>query len=450
MLTYQDLVALGDNEAKRMDFIKTAITEHKNSSEYRKAVIADTYARGKNETIIRYQKYLYTVTGRAVPDNFSSNHKIRSKFFSRFLKQEVQFLLGNGVSWNDDTNVDAKLGMDFDNRLQELGKNALIHGASYGFYDMNRIKVFSLLEFKPLLDEEDGALKAGVRFWQIDNTKPLRATLYELDGFTDYRYTQDKPEGEILHEKRPYILIGTQTDADGVEFYDGKNYESFPIVPLFNEYKQSKLEGLREQIDAYDLIKSGFANDLDDLSQIYWVLSNAGAMDDIDLATFIERMKTTRAFASANDVKVEAHTVEIPYNARNTILDRLRSDLYEDAHAVDTKSISASGAITATAIKASYKPLDEEADEFEYLVLDFIYSILKLAGIEGEAPTFTRNYIVNTTEEVQTLISASTYLPEEYVTKKIVNLLGDGEKVEEILDQVKTEGFERAGFENKA
>ena len=62
-----------------------------------------------------------------------------------------------------------------------------------------------------------------------------------------------------------------------------------------NANKQSELVGIREQIDCYDLIKSKFANDIDDASQIYWILQNAGGMDDIDLTRFVERMKTVRA-----------------------------------------------------------------------------------------------------------------------------------------------------------
>ena len=58
---------------------------------------------------------------------------------------------------------------------------------------------------------------------------------------------------------------------------------------------KAELNTIRTQIDAYDLIKSGFANDLDDVSAIYWTLSNTGGMDDVDLAQFVERMKTVKA-----------------------------------------------------------------------------------------------------------------------------------------------------------
>ena len=67
-------------------------------------------------------------------------------------------------------------------------------------------------------------------------------------------------------------------------------------MPLWgNEEHQSELIGLREQIDCYDLIKSGFANTVDESSLIYWTINNAGGMDDIDLAKFVEQIRNVHA-----------------------------------------------------------------------------------------------------------------------------------------------------------
>ena len=357
MITYQDLIDVGEVEKERMDFVRRAINKHKSSAEFRTATTADEYARHQNTTITQYRKLLYTVSGQAVPDNWSANYKIASNFFHRLITQQNQFLLGNGATW-DNEQTETKLGEEFDTRLQEAGKKALVCGVSFGFYNLDHLEVFSLLEFVPLFDEENGALRAGIRFWQIDGSKPLRATLYEEDGYTDYLWNmKENSDGEILHDKRPYKINVRYSEVDGEEIYDGENYPSFPIVPLWaNQNKQSELIGIREQIDAYDLIKSGFANDLDDVSQIYWTVANAGGMDDIDLAHFVQRMKTVKAAAVDDGQQVQAHSVSIPYDARETLLDRIRRDLYRDFMGLDTESI-ANGAVTATQIIAAYEPL---------------------------------------------------------------------------------------------
>lgn len=454
MVTWQDLLLTGDDEKARMDFIHTLIGKHKSSEAYETAVIAEEYARQENRTIMWYQKMLYTMSGEAVPDNYSANYKLCSNFFYKFVTQENQYLLGNGVTWSEDS-AKKKMGDTFDGKLQEAGYESLIAGVSFGFWNLDHLEVFKLSEFIPLYDEENSALMAGVRFWQIDDTKPLRATLYEIDGYTEYIWKrreikdgkeEKQAEGQVLHEKRPYKLNIRSTAVDGVEIYDGENYPTFPIVPLFgNQYKQSELIGLRSEIDAYDLIRSGFANDVDDASQIYWTIQNAGGMDDVDLAKFVERMKTVRAATVEDDgARAESHTMEVPYASREALLSRLRADMYENYMALDTQMI-AGGAVTATQIRASYEPLNSKADNYEYEVRKFVDRIAELAGVDSEY-SFTRSTIVNTSEEVALVLSAADFLPKDYITEKILTLLGDGDKAEDILKQMDADELERGGM----
>lgn len=442
MKTYQDLLEVGQTGGDRIEFIRKAIAAYTRSDFYDTAAVADKYDRHLNVTINEYQKLLYTVSGQAVPDNYSANWKMATRFFHRFILQEAQYLLGNGVTWQNE-GTKAKLGEDFDNKLQDAGKKALIGGASYGFWNLNHLEVFSALEFVPFYDEEDGMLKAGIRFWQIDRSKPLLATLYELDGYTDFIWRKNE-DGKILHEKRAYILDIRESEADGVEICNMRNYNGFPIVPLWgNPQHQSEIVGLREQIDCYDLIKSGFANDVDDVSLVYWTIQNAGGMDDVDLAKFVEHMKTIKAATTEDDgAKAEAHTIDIPYQSREALLERISKDLYRDAMALDVDNI-ASGAVTATQIRAAYEPLNSKCDDFEFCVREFIMGILRLAGIENENPTFTRSTLINVSEEIQTVVMAATYLESDYVTEKILSIFGDGDRAREMLERMDAEDYGR-------
>ena len=432
MKTYNDLFDLGENQAERLKFILDAIREHERSNEYRNAVIAKDYAEGRNATIMQYQKILYTLTGQAVPDNYSANHKCASGFFRRFVTQEASYLLGNGVQFAEESTKE-KLGDNFDNVLYKLGKSALIQAVAFGFYNKDHIEVFDYTEFVPLWNEETGGLEAGIRYWQLDKNKPLRATLYEIDGYTDYIKRKDE-DISVLNEKRNYNEIVAISEADGEEIIDGENYSGFPIVPLWaNSEKQSELVGRREQIDCYDLIKSGFANDLDDASMIYWTLQNAGGMDDIDLAKFVERMKTVKAAVVGDEdgARAEAHTIDIPYRARERALNRLEKDLYKDFMALDVEVISA-GNITATQIEAAYEPLNQKTDEFEMCVIDFISGILALAGIEDK-PTFTRSQISNRSEKLQNLLQSAEYIDSDTITEQVLILLDIGDKYEDVI-----------------
>ena len=449
MISYQDYLAVGESDRDRMDFVLKVISEHKASPMYKDALDAENYYTRKNTTITEYQKLLYTISGDAVPDNYSANYKLCSGFFQRFVIQQVQYLLGNGVSWKNEK-TEERLGEQFDAQLQKIARNALIGAVAFGFWNYDHMEAFKVTEFAPIFDEEDGSIKCGVRFWQIDATKPLRATFYELDGYTEYIWRKDEKgdsSGKVLKEKRKYVLKARKLPSGDVEIIDGYNYPAFPIVPLWaNESRLSELTGLRSGIDAYDLIKSGFANDMDDASQIYWTIQNAGGMDDVDLVQFINHMKTVRAaVVEDTGARAESHTIDVPYASREALLERLRTDLYEDAMALDTKNI-AGGAVTATQIKAAYEPLNEKTDMFEYQVITFVQAILELAGVDDE-PTFTRSIIVNQQEMIQVLSQSAQYLSEDYITEKILTLLGDGDRIDEILKDIDDANMSRFSAE---
>ena len=443
MKSYQDLIAASENEAAKMAFVFAAITEHKGTEPYIIALDAEQYYRGLNPRITKYEKIIYDMRGDAHVDKWTPNHKIASNFFNFAITQENQYLLGNGATFTKD-DTKAKLGDDFDTKLQDLGKKALVGGVAFGFFNLDHIDTFSLLEFVPLYDEENGALRAGIRFWQVSPDKPMRATLYEEDGYTDYIRANDK--SAILHEKRPYKLKVRTSEADGEEIYDGENYPTFPIVPLWgNDKKQSELVGRQGTIDALDLLNSNLINNLDEANYIYWVLTNCGGMDDIDDAKFIEQLKTTHVAHADGDsgATAEAHTIEAPYQASESAIQTIQRRLYEDFMCLDVNSLSAANK-TATEIKAAYQPLDSKCDMYEYCVIEFVQKILELAGIDDKV-TFTRSKVVNKSDEINTLLAAQAYLDDETIVEQVCQILGIADKTDEIIRKRRTE--EQSRFE---
>lgn len=160
-------------------------------------------------------------------------------------------------------------------------------------------------------------------------------------------------------------------------------------------------------------------------------------MDDIDVAKFLQELKLAHAARTDDEVDPQPHTIEPPYASREALLTRLDKDLYRDAMALNTEDI-AGGSVTATQIKAAYEPLNSKCDSYEYCVINFIQGILEIAGIEDN-PTFTRSMLINVAESIQSLSQAAAYLPEEYVTRKMLTLLGDGDKADEYIAQMQAD-----------
>lgn len=447
---------MGESEQDRMDFVLQAISEHESSRLYRTAMDAEDYYKHRNPTIMRYQKMIYNQLGKAVPDVYSANNKIPSNYYHYFVTQEVQYLLGNGVSF-DGIDKDKQLGKGFDKAIRDVAIKALNGSVAFGFWNVDHLEVFGVSKggsdgcepaFIPLYDEETGALRSGIRYWRIDSGKPLRATLYEENGCTEYIKRTDEAM-QVYQNPMPYKITVRVSEAGGNEIVSGTNYPTFPIVPLWNSTKQSELVGGKETLDAYDLMASALVNNVDEGNLIYWVLKNCGGMDDMDDAKFVERLKTTHiAHADGDDgALVESHSVEAPYQANEAALDRLRNQLFDDYMALDVKQI-ASGAATATQIQAAYEPLNSKVDDFEYQVTEFIHGILALAGLE-DTPTYTRSLIVNRQEEVQLILQSAEYLDEDYVSRKILEILGDADKADDIMERRQAEESSRFEPQNE-
>lgn len=432
MLTYQDFAEAGD--ADREGFVLEAIERHKSGRAYRTARIADAYDRQENTTINAYVQKVFDITGSRLVDFTASNNKIASNFFHRLNTQRTMYSLGQGVSFTDADEVGredttkARLGRHFDHDLRTLAYYALIHGVCFGFWNLDRMYVFPLTEFVPFWDECDGTLRAGIRFWRIDGSRPMQAVLYEADGYTRFqsRRDADGAAGERLEAvdgKRPYIEKTSYTPADGIEqVVGGENYSALPIVPMWgSRLHQSTLVGMRQAIDSYDLIRSGFANDLTDCAQIYWLVSNAGGMGDKDLQKFLDRLKINHVAVVDSDEggNAQAYTQEIPYAAREKYLQSIHDGIYEDFGALDVHAVAAGA--TNDHIDAAYQPMDEEASDFEYQVSEFVQQLLALMGIE-DVPVFKRTRISNQKEQADMVMSEAQYLDRETILRKLPNI----------------------------
>lgn len=452
MLTYQDFVEAGD--ANREGFVLEAIERHKSGKAYRTARMADAYDRQENTTINAYVQKVFDITGSKLVDFTASNNKISSNFFHRLNTQRTMYSLGQGVSFIDvdevgkEDKTKEKLGKHFDHDLRTLAYDALIHGVCFGFWNLDRMFVFPLTEFVPLWDEYDGTLKAGIRFWRIDSSRPMQVVLYEADGYTRYQSRQDangvtNERLEAVDEKRPYIEKTSYTPADGIEqVIGGENYSALPVVPMWgSKLHQSTLVGMRQAIDSYDLIRSGFANDLTDCAQIYWLVSNAGGMSDKDLQKFLDRLKINHvALVDSDDGGNARH---IPRRSRTP-------------HARHTCSRSATASTRTSArstctrwrqepqdhIDAAYQPMDEEASDFEYQVSEFVQQLLALMGIE-DAPVFKRTRISNQKEQVDMVMSEAQYLDHETILRKLPNI--SPSEVPAIKERLDAENEERMG-----
>lgn len=448
MLTYQDFEKANDKEK----FVKKLIEKHKESAEVETAKVADLYFARRNKTINEYVQKIYSEAGIPLEDYVATNNKIASNFFWRLNTQRCMYSLGNGVTFTKN-DTKKKLGeQSFDTELKKAAKLALIHGCTFIFLNVDRVHVFPMTKFAPLYDENTGAIRAGVRYWQLDTDRPMIAVLYEEDGYTKMKKDgKDKAEFEIVEEKRAYRRNVIKAPADSEpEVVDEENYGGkLPIVTLWgNEIHQSTLIGMQQAIDSFDLVRSGFANDLQDCAQIYWILENYGGMSKEDLAKFRDQIKLMHIAEAdtGSGGSVKAYTQEIPHEARVKYLEHIRAGIYEDFGGLDVHTIAAGA--TNDHIDAAYQPLDENADDFEFQIIEAVQQLLGLIGIE-DTPRFKRNRISNQREQVEILVMEAGIvdMDDETILEKFPNFTP--EEVKKTMERIVANGAQRVTREEK-
>ena len=453
MKTYQDYLQ-AVSEGRLLDFIKVAITEYQASIDYKIALDADEYDAERNVTIMQYVKWLYNAVGQKVVDFTAANNKIASNFLHRLVTQRVSYSLGNGISFPSARNdviegkvvkVDEtkqKLGKKFDTVLYKAGKYARLHKVSFLFWNLDHATFFKMTEFCPLYDEEDGRLKAGLRFWSLDwNKKPVTVVLYEADGYTKFKTKRDSKGLDLVEveKKRGYKQTVVKTAVDPEEVVSESNYSDLPIVPYWgSDNHQSDLVGMRSKIDTFDLVKSGFADDLEQCQEVFWIIENAMGMDNADVAKFRDKLKLEKiAVMDTQNTNIKAYQQEIPVTARDTLLKSIREQIYEDYGGLDVHTIAAGA--TNDHIDAAYQPMDEEADDFEYQTIEAVQGILALMGID-EVPIFSRNRVSNQKERTDMIINSADHLDEETILRKLPFLTPD--EVEQVRLRKIGEGAE--------
>lgn len=413
-VTYQDWLLTPEYERPKL--LEKIIAGYRASADFQAGLTANAYFRAENpvvmsKTILRARKAEYKdASGRkrakAVTEDVVGN-RIASAFLYRFVTQQNQFLLSEGVTLKDDA-TKKKLGLDFDEQLEQLGEKALLHGVAWGFWNAGKLEIIEAVKDNlsgavALVDERTSEPMALVQFWRVNPQRPMYVRLFTVDGVVEYRENKDK-ELEEITPLRPYVLH-TQTDALGTVVTGGHNYVMLPVRPLCaNSERRSELTpAIKSKIDAYDRILSDFADNLDRANDVYWVLNNfGGSMDDV--AELLEQINRLKAVSNLSDgtgaaSTAEPHTIEVPYAAREKALDLLEKALYQDYMALDMDELTG-GSLTNVAIRAATANLNLKANRYEWQVRQFVRQILLLAGIESDEIRFKRQTIANESETV--------------------------------------------------
>lgn len=461
MITYQDY----ERADNKTDWLRRAISSYRSSAEFRSAVEQQEYMAGRNTAILNTRRIIYNMAGVPENDFTKANFKIRNRIIHRLVTDRCSYSLGNGISFPDQEKeivdgrteiidpIKEELGNDFDQKVYQTAYWAQANGAAFLYvhkgYDRDewQYTLFKKAEFLPLYDERTGVLRGGVRFWSLEwGKRPITAVLYLEEGYIRYE-TPEKRNSlfalEQVEDLKPYIETVEESEAFGQDVVGTGDLAGLPIFPLYSgENRDSALDNEKAMIDAYDMIASGFANDLNDCAQVYWLVSGGMGMSEGDKRQMLDRLMLQHmAVIDGENSSITPYTQEIPWQARKECMQSLRNQMYENFGGFDVHTVEAGA--TNDHIEAAYWPMDEEADAFEYQLIVFIRQILGMMGIDA-VPIFRRNRISNQKEQTEMVMMAAQYLDDQTVLEKLPWITVD--EVDDIL--ARKDGESAARFDD--
>lgn len=277
-----------------------------------------------------------------------------------------------------------------------------------------------------------------------------------------YGYTDDKGDPvtryEIWDDKEVAYLIKPQSSQQNQEpeinfevLPDGSyniishSYGRIPFIEFRNNaHCTNDLIMYKDIIDALDKLVSGFANDVDDIQEIVWVIKNYNGdkyapvydpktgdpMVDGDgevIKRPVDRkqmIKAQKIIDVAADGDVKSEQAIIPYEARKILRDILNDEFWVSAMAVNPNPDKV-GNQSGVFIDHLFGQLEEKAGlmqtEFEDSINEFLKTILHYLGADESKEfnqTWKRTKPQNLTEIVEALAKTpSTTMSDDTKTR---------------------------------
>jgi SPP1 family phage portal protein len=235
------------------------------------------------------------------------------------------------------------------------------------------------------------------------------------DTYTIYEYWTDtecqtfrRNNGMNVDEGLEYYNMFVNPESSEMIAEYRHDFGEVPFIPFFNNNTHTDdLKNIKPLIDVYDKVFSGFIDDLDDVQELIFVLSGYGGTE---LNGFLQDLKKYKAISLDADADgnpgVSTLSIEIPIEARNSVLEATRKAIFEQGQGFDPRPENF-GNQSGVALKFMYALLEMKTGLMETgFRLGFsrlIRAICKSKGIQCGTiiQTWTRTCIKNDTEQAQ-------------------------------------------------
>lgn len=255
------------------------------------------------------------------------------------------------------------------------------------------------------------------------------------DSYTIYEYWNDKEcaayrlkAGDELEQLTPYQMFMTDPELCEMSEQYQHGVGEVPFFPFFNNnINTNDLENIKPLIDTYCKVFSGFVNDLEDIQEIIFVLTNYGGAD---LGEFMRDLKNYKAIQIESEGEgdhsgVSTLTIELPVEAREKLLTITRKCIFEQGMGIDPDPVNF-GNSSGVALGFLYSLLELKAGlqetEFKLGFGRFIRCICRLMKIPIKddviTQTWTRTSVKNDLELSQIASQSRGTISQETIVER--------------------------------
>lgn len=428
----------------------------------RKMVDANQYYQGNNVTISLIKRMFWSDKSKKMMENsYVSNYRIGFGSFHDIVSQKVSTLLNEEPEISEDVK-DPEFVTRMGYALKNLGTMASNCGVAFAFYAIgDSLTVFDSWNCIPFYDDETGNLAVFVRYWDVQarsgGKRKRFAEIYRETGMTRMLSEDGKPFAAIGPEvPYRYVISRDAVEGERTEALPGP----MPIIELDNDKskKSDMTPDIRSKIDMIDILQSGFANNIDDFAEVFWVVKNGAGLDTDEFADFAQQMAKTHLLKITGDAgaQLDAHaeTTSIPVEARTKLIEILKQDLISDSGVLDVKDI-ASTQLTNVAIKAASMKLKQRVGDFEWEVYQAAKAILSIYGsyhsvdLSKASVKFTWLLVSNDTEIIDEAVKIQGSISKRSFLKN-VQRAGYIDDVDQEIDQMDEESADKYSVESPA
>jgi SPP1 family phage portal protein len=357
-----------------------------------------------------------------------ADNKVSSNFYQILVDQEAGYLATTDPVINvDDDNLNEQikqeLGDNFSLTLQSLIVDASNAGIAWLHYWIDEGGNFRYAEVTPAQiypvysDDLAKDLVAVKRVYKQLNDSGEYDTIVEYwDDQTCTSFIRKNQNDEFeLYEC--FNLIDNSTDEIiGQTSVFKHNLGEVPFIKFKkNIYEKTELEKVKGSIDIYDKVYNGFANDLEDIQQTVIVLKGYGGTV---LADFLDTLRNEKAINVDSDGDVSQLQIEIPVEARNSMLETTKQKIFMEGQGIDPDKFMDNGALSGKAVKGLYASLDLKATmtekNFRPAVAKLIRAIMRYLNVSdwltrNISQQWSRNAIQDTLETAQALNAVAPF-----------------------------------------